>query len=572
VNRYHKARNGYLTVRIGELFLQHMETIDYGDDSSKPSFQYPPIVSESEKQELQTTVSKTRTELFQTVKHVTDSYTNVYEKYNVLLQKRKDLECIVDTVEQQLQPSNDTTTTSNNNNSDNDKENDSTIVVNDENDEEEEEDDDDDENDEVWNVQEETFKSILMRKTELETKLRKIRMETREVTSEIDQNRALYQSMLKQRGGEREASNNNLEDDAEELRNRARDYANMAEMYESTRTVIEELGGIKIISVTAATPPTPTLPQSTTKPLQETKKINSNTMMISPTKSPRKKSPRMGRSANSPPQLKPPSPPKQMTLSSTNQTTKDDKQNNDVTLKILLLDQYILNLTLKSIPVFTNTGTTTTTKLEQFRVSAAQFETTTTTTTPPLDDLVELSLNLDPIQDLKFVIRETISRLRTTTAKNFELMQLRSKYLTKITPATTAAAADARNNNNKRQYGGSTSTTTKRVEDQEVVCSLNDGITVVLRLTTDCPVLDGSARIHQIVGVGGWDEGCLSRIKTKVNGTGRRGPVEIMDALVEEISRLEREEGVVIPRTPVLPMRKNNISDEVEVGMEEEEV
>jgi hypothetical protein len=38
---------------------------------------------------------------------------------------------------------------------------------------------------------------------------------------------------------------------------------------------------------------------------------------------------------------------------------------------------------------------------------------------------------------------------------------------------------------------------------------------------------------------------------------GRRGPVEVMDSLVEELSRLERDEGLIIPKTP--PNLKKNI-------------
>jgi hypothetical protein len=116
---------------------------------------------------------------------------------------------------------------------------------------------------------------------------------------------------------------------------------------------------------------------------------------------------------------------------------------------------------------------------------------------------------------------------------------LRTKYLTKIT--------DPSKNKVIYGFGG---------EDQEVLCSLESQITVVLRLTADCPILRGSTYIQRIVGCGGWDDTVLQRIKASVNEQRFCGPVDLMDALVEEIERVVKEEGITIPKTPVLPKRK----------------
>lgn len=164
---------------------------------------------------------------------------------------------------------------------------------------------------------------------------------------------------------------------------------------------------------------------------------------------------------------------------------------------------------------------------------------TVSITIPPLDDLVALATNLEPVQDLRFVLRESLARVRILSARMNELAMLRTKYLTKIT--------DPAKNKVLYGFGG---------EDQEIFCSLGSQVTVVLRLTADCPILKGSVYIQRIVGCGGWEDSVLQRIKTKVNDKRMSGPVELMDALVEEIDRVVQEDGVKMPKTPVLPSRR----------------
>jgi DNA primase large subunit len=144
------------------------------------------------------------------------------------------------------------------------------------------------------------------------------------------------------------------------------------------------------------------------------------------------------------------------------------------------------------------------------------------------------------MQDLMFVLREALARIRILSARMNELALLRQKYLTKITDSAK----------NKIQYGFGG-------EDQEIFCSLGSQVTVVLRLTNDCPILKGSVYIQRIVGCGGWEENVLQKMKVKVNEMKMSGPVELMDALVEEIERIVEEEGVKMPKTPVLPSRRN---------------
>jgi len=157
---------------------------------------------------------------------------------------------------------------------------------------------------------------------------------------------------------------------------------------------------------------------------------------------------------------------------------------------------------------------------------------------PALDDLVRLSRNLGSVEDLRFLLREAMARIQTITARVDELAILRTRFLTKI----------GKIQYHDYSFGG---------EDQEIVCSLNEGITAVLRLSPDCPMIDGSVFLDQIVGVGGWDMDVLDRIKDRVNAQPNcKGPLAIMEALAKEIRRVQEEDGVLLPGTPSMPARK----------------
>ncbi|KAI2510914.1 hypothetical protein MHU86_3535 [Fragilaria crotonensis] len=113
---------------------------------------------------------------------------------------------------------------------------------------------------------------------------------------------------------------------------------------------------------------------------------------------------------------------------------------------------------------------------------------------PEVSDLVRLCSTMGPAEDLRFVLREAVARIDAMVARAHELTTLRQKYLTKIGAL----------HHSGHSFGG---------EDQEIVCSINEGVTVVLRLTPDCPIGDGSAYLDQIVGVGGWDQGILEGLR-----------------------------------------------------------
>ena len=297
-----------------------------------------------------------------------------------------------------------------------------------------------------------------------------------------------------------------IEAETNEVRKKADELRDKAEYYNSMKSAMEESGEMKILSVTS-------MPQPSTSDNMESNQTS-------------------------------------LSLNS--------NDNESICLKVRLLDEHIVQVVLTSISRPRSNPA-----VETFRVTSAHFITSTTISDtiqdpeqrasnqtptvscviPPLDDLVSLSSNLEPMHDLRFVLREAMARVRALSALVDELAQLRMKYLTKITNTSKSG----RLNN---CFGG---------EDQEVVCSLGTGVTVVLRLTVDCPMIDGSAYIQQIVGVAGWDEESLYRIKDVVNGKKCRSPVHCMDMLVKEIERIEKEEGLSIPKTPILPRKSHNI-------------
>lgn len=182
---------------------------------------------------------------------------------------------------------------------------------------------------------------------------------------------------------------------------------------------------------------------------------------------------------------------------------------------------------------------------KNYRVASAKFLTSTLVEAsvdngspvqmhiPDLRDLVRLSESQVPGQDLRFVLRETLARICIFQARVVELSKLHEEALTKI----------GKSYHSNVGFGG---------EDQEVVCSLNEQIAVVLRLTPDCPMQAGSVYIDQLVGLGGWDAKTVQQIQEQVNSQQFASPVALVQAVKAEIQRLE-DAGVKIPTTPTLP-------------------
>jgi len=140
-----------------------------------------------------------------------------------------------------------------------------------------------------------------------------------------------------------------------------------------------------------------------------------------------------------------------------------------------------------------------------------------------------------------------MARIRTLEARVVELSTLRERY------AAHVYDVDSSSTLMNHRYGGGGA-------EQEVVCAINEGITVALRLGSDCPLVPGSVYISEIFGLGGWDDEKLKTLKGVVLNSRCRGPVEVMQCLTTEIRKRCREEGWVVPTTPTLPRGKRSVN------------
>lgn len=508
IQRYQAARAKYLKSQITSLIIEHLDHIRYepgSEDSSgvndRPICAFPDRLTEEQKKDLQERIQSARDNLVQSVNQVKQSYESVYQKYQILQQKRSELEEIVSSVEKQNQIATDGGSPE----SSQDVVNGHMMEIDDEDyivDQTELE------------LQDEKLRSLMEKKSALEAKLRKVRMETEKVANENRTKNEILQKLIHKNQGHENGrvespttvlsldklDVESIKAETASMREKIQKYRDMSEYYSSMKSALEVISGIKILSVTDA---------------------------------------------------------ESMDKNDTHQEQAGDR----IALKVQLLEKHIVEIILQSckkVFVSASNGVND----ESFRVVSAKILTSTiltdtlpdddddenvqdnptptvSITIPPLDDLVSLAKNLDPGHDLRFVLRETLSRIRILSSRMNELAMLRTKYLTKITDPT----------NNKVHYGFGG-------EDQEILCSLESQVTVVLRLTADCPILRGSAYIQRIVGCGGWDDGLLQKIKDNVNAKRFCGPVDLMDSLVEEIERVVHEKGIEIPKTPVLPRRK----------------
>ena len=136
-----------------------------------------------------------------------------------------------------------------------------------------------------------------------------------------------------------------------------------------------------------------------------------------------------------------------------------------------------------------------------------------------LDDIVQVArTNLAPPHDVRFVVRESLARIRIQRDRVNDLAILRRHVLTKV------------------------------VDNHQIVCSLNDGIIIVMRL------YDNLVRVEQIVGVSGWDEATTEMIRLSIETNENITPTSIVEHVQSELKRLK--EGGMNPRTPTMPKRR----------------
>mmetsp|Transcript_26974 Transcript_26974/g.74162 ORF Transcript_26974/g.74162 Transcript_26974/m.74162 type:complete len:486 (+) Transcript_26974:61-1518(+) len=146
----------------------------------------------------------------------------------------------------------------------------------------------------------------------------------------------------------------------------------------------------------------------------------------------------------------------------------------------------------------------------------------------PLDDLVQTAkTSMGPPHDLRFVVRETCARIRNIQNRVDDIALLRRRVLTKV------------------------------VGNDQVVCSLNEGIVIVMRL------YDQWVKVEQIVGVSGWNDSTTKKIQEVVSKRDETWTPNLVVELVQkEVERLKAQDGLVLPKTPVLPLRRKRSADE----------
>ena len=140
----------------------------------------------------------------------------------------------------------------------------------------------------------------------------------------------------------------------------------------------------------------------------------------------------------------------------------------------------------------------------------------------PLDDLVQTAkTSMGPPHDLRFIVREACARIRILQNRVDDIAVLRLRVLTKV------------------------------VGNDQVVCSLNEGIVIVMRL------YDQWVKVEQIVGVSGWDQSATDKIHDIVSKREESWtPSKVVDLVQKEMERLKTQDGVVLPKTPTLPIRR----------------
>lgn len=139
----------------------------------------------------------------------------------------------------------------------------------------------------------------------------------------------------------------------------------------------------------------------------------------------------------------------------------DGRTNDALILKLQLLDEYTLHVELQPSTVKKDKTT------QRFRVERATLtgdliigEGFSQARIPPLEDLVAISQQLPEHEDLRFLIRETLARIRAVRCRVDELDKLRKRYAVTI-----------------------------ENEGDKIYCSLNEGVTAVLRLSLDFPLV-----------------------------------------------------------------------------------
>lgn len=490
LQKYKSARQSYIQQRTTEMFLDNLKNYN----PSTNTLPMPPQVSPEERAAIQSRRVDILNSVQGTMENVNGAMEEVQRKYAQFEEKREEFVQIVEGMERSERQKRM-----------NDDDNFDPM------DEDKHDDDCDGEviTEEDVAAQEDHLEELQQRKIELENKLRSVRAQildveddcrhTKQVVNEVRQKTG--RKPLDWRGFNHEdedGSTAGVENEIAEMQEKAAELKQSGDFYDGIRELMEELGGVKILSSS-----TLEREEGFTLTLML---LGSHILEIL-----------LKKSSSSSDSLSVASA-KLTTPTTFSMPEARSEMNEDTDNLTETINQSLSNVSISKI------------------MSQKQ---TVSIVIPPLDDLVKWSRSLESSQGIRFVLVETMARIRTLGARVSELTHLRQNYAAQVYDIDTSPESS--------QFGGA---------EQEVVCAINEGITVALRLTVDCPLVPGSVYICELFGVGGWEEEKLAALKKVVEQRRCKGPVEVMEVMVKEIRRRRHEEGWAIPLTPSLPRGK----------------
>lgn len=479
IQRYKDLRATFIQRNIQNSFLTYINSYNGEDFDENPT-----VPTEEEEEELEEEMVQVRAAVCEASEGIHQKVLELQQKHNTFCLRRDELRNIVQDMDaedtQQDSSENDPSASNNNTAMD--------------------EDSDEEVEDEALVKEEKRLAALQERKAKLEIQLRRLRQETSTLKVSAEQTEAKVAEML---GGAEPPSPTNLQTETEETQKKIEEMKEMQSFYDGLRECMEELTGIQILEVSHLAK---TSPEDETVVLEDGAK------------------------------------------------TTDESETQGCRIHIKALREHEIQITMRRNPE----------NPEELRVAAAEFLTSTEirqtvgdvgrestgevdadkedkkdvlVKIPPLDDLVRLCARFPPGEELRFLVRETLARIRMVQNRVVELAILHNNVLTNI--GKFVHLEDG--------FG---------TQEQEVVCSLNECISVVLRLTADCPITPGSVYIHNLVGVAGWDEETVDNIKASVSKKEFKSPWALIQEIQAEITRLQDVEGLSLPKTPVLPLRR----------------
>ena len=526
LRRYKTARNAYIQKKTIESFLSSLRRYD-------PTTNTFPLPSDDDDAEIRAELSRRQDEVINAVKEtmekVSGGVDDIHMKWEQFCGKRDELSQIVASMEdaernRSLLPG----ATANGMDVDDDDEDGVEITEDD------------------VAIQEEKLSELQQRKVQLENRLSSVRAQVLDLEDDCHRTKTLvnevrvrggrkpldWSGLVVGEGGNEQGSaaiSQQVETEIAKAQEQAMELKRSCEFYDGIRELMDELGGVKILS---------------------SKSISLTSSSVS-----------------------------EALAESTGKRQKIDNEDGFV-LTVMLLGRHILEITLSKsktdkdgLHVMNAKLTTPTTfpmpevstnaidnnnedtanlmeTLHSISLSNQSFskimsqKLAVEVTIPALDDLVSWSHSFESSSHgIRFILIETMARIRTLESRVVELSKLRERFASQVYDVEASSSTQLDSN----KYGGA---------EQEVVCAINEGITVALRLGADCPLMPGSVYISEIFGVGGWDEGKLNELRTVITNMRCKGPVEVMELMTKEIHRRSKEDGWVLPSTPKLPRGK----------------